>query len=34
MSRIETRFQQLREQRRKALIPYVTAGDPHPDVPW
>ena len=32
MSRIGTRFQQLREQRRKALIPYVTAGDPRPDV--
>jgi len=32
MSRIEARFRQLREQRRKALIPYVTAGDPRPDV--
>ena len=32
MSRIETRFRQLREQRRKALIPYVTGGDPRPDV--
>jgi len=32
MSRIGTRFQQLRGQRRKALIPYVTAGDPRPDV--
>jgi tryptophan synthase alpha chain len=32
MSRIETRFQQLREQHRKALIPYVTAGDPRPEV--
>jgi tryptophan synthase alpha chain len=32
MSRIGNRFRQLREQRRKALIPYVTAGDPRPDV--
>ena len=32
MSRIGTRFQQLREQQRKGLIPYVTAGDPRPDV--
>jgi tryptophan synthase alpha chain len=32
MSRIAQRFQQLREQRRKALIPYVTAGDPRPEV--
>ena len=32
MSRIGKRFQQLREQRRKALIPYVTAGDPRPNV--
>jgi tryptophan synthase alpha chain len=32
MSRIETRFRQLRAQQRKALIPYVTAGDPRPEV--
>jgi tryptophan synthase alpha chain len=32
MSRIGTRFQQLRTQGRKALIPYVTAGDPRPEV--
>jgi len=32
MSRIEVRFRELGEQRRKALIPYVTAGDPQPDV--
>jgi len=32
MSRIGTRFQQLRDQHRKALIPYVTAGDPRPEV--
>lgn len=30
MSRIEAKFQFLREGRRKALIPYVTAGDPKP----
>lgn len=28
MSRIENTFAQLRQQQRKALIPYVTAGDP------
>jgi tryptophan synthase alpha chain len=32
MSRIETRFAALRKAGRKALIPYVTAGDPQPDV--
>jgi tryptophan synthase alpha chain len=32
MSRIAQRFATLKEQRRKALIPYVTAGDPQPDV--
>lgn len=32
MSRLEQRFAQLRAQGRKALIPYVTAGDPHPDI--
>jgi tryptophan synthase alpha chain len=32
MSRIQARFRQLSVQRRKALIPYVTAGDPQPDV--
>lgn len=32
MSRIAARFQQLQEQGRKALIPYVTAGDPNPEV--
>ena len=31
MARIETRFGELRAQGRKALIPYITAGDPHPD---
>lgn len=31
MSRIPDRFQQLKQQGRKALIPYLTAGDPNPD---
>lgn len=31
MSRIQTVFEQLRAAGRKALIPYITAGDPHPD---
>ncbi len=32
MSRIAERFRSLSEQGRTALIPYVVAGDPHPDV--
>ncbi|HWU33761.1 MAG TPA: tryptophan synthase subunit alpha [Methylovorus sp.] len=32
MSRIKTTFDQLKQQGKKALIPYITAGDPHPDV--
>ena len=32
MSRIEARFTELKSQHRKALIPFVTAGDPQPDV--
>lgn len=32
MSRLARRFEELRARRRKALIPYVTAGDPHPDA--
>lgn len=32
MSRIQAVFQALKSQGRKALIPYVTAGDPFPDV--
>lgn len=32
MSRIQTVFAQLKAQGRKALIPYVTAGDPYPDA--
>lgn len=31
MSRIQERFAQLQQQGRKALIPYLTAGDPNPD---
>ncbi len=31
MSRIQATFARLAEQGRKALIPYVTAGDPYPD---
>jgi len=31
MSRIRDRFAQLKQQGRKALIPYLTAGDPEPD---
>ena len=30
MSRIQSRFAALRKQHRKALIPYITAGDPVP----
>ncbi len=29
MNRIDAKFASLRERRRKALIPYVTVGDPH-----
>jgi tryptophan synthase alpha chain len=32
MSRIQTRFTSLAAQGRKALIPFITAGDPHPDL--
>lgn len=32
MSRIAGRFQQLSEQGRKALVPYIVAGDPGPEV--
>jgi len=32
MSRIAARFESLRERKRKALIPYITAGDPQPSV--
>jgi len=32
MSRIEATFEQLAKNRRKALIPFVTAGDPEPGM--
>ena len=32
MNRIARRFQALRRAGRKALIPYITAGDPRPDL--
>ena len=32
MSRIQGRFQALARDGRKALIPYITAGDPHPSL--
>jgi len=32
MNRIEAKFNQLKSNGRKALIPYVTAGDPNPQV--
>ena len=32
MSRIKTTFANLKAQGRKALIPFITAGDPHPSM--
>ncbi len=32
MSRIENCFETLRSEKRKALIPFITAGDPSPEV--
>ena len=32
MSRIQTVFEQLEQQQRKALIPFITAGDPNPQL--
>ena len=32
MSRIAERFADLKAQQRTALIPYITAGDPHPSL--
>jgi tryptophan synthase alpha chain len=32
MSRIRSRFESLAREKRKALIPYITAGDPHPSL--
>jgi tryptophan synthase alpha chain len=32
MSRIAACFERLKNEKRKALIPYITAGDPHPSL--
>ena len=32
MSRIQATFERLASEGRKALIPFVTAGDPYPDT--
>jgi tryptophan synthase alpha chain len=32
MSRIQAKFEALRRSGRKALVPYITAGDPHPEA--
>lgn len=32
MSRIQSTFEKLKQQGKKALIPYITAGDPNPDM--
>jgi len=32
MSRIAACFERLKSEKRKALIPYITAGDPHPSL--
>src|SRR5438874_6853033 len=32
MTRIETKFAQLKAESRKAFIPYITAGDPNLDT--
>lgn len=32
MSRIANKFAELKKQNRKALIPYITAGDPTPEI--
>ena len=32
MSKIQATFERLKAQGRKALIPFITAGDPHPDL--
>lgn len=40
MNRIDQRFSELKQQGRKALIPYITVGDPAPQytvglcMPW
>jgi len=33
MSRIQTTFDKLKQQQRKALIPFITAGDPRNSSP-
>ncbi|HXU94713.1 MAG TPA: tryptophan synthase subunit alpha, partial [Gallionella sp.] len=32
MNRIQTTFDKLQQQQRKALIPFITAGDPSPQL--
>ena len=32
MSRLATKFADLKTRQRKALIPFITAGDPHPNI--
>ena len=32
MTRIDTRFAELRANARTGLIPFITAGDPFPDA--
>jgi tryptophan synthase alpha chain len=32
MSKIQTTFLRLKNENKKALIPFITAGDPHPDI--
>ena len=32
MSKIKTTFLRLKNENKKALIPFITAGDPHPDM--
>lgn len=34
MSRLQTRFAELKEQNRAALVTFVTAGDPNYDASW
>lgn len=34
MSRLQTRFAELKQQNRAALVTFVTAGDPGYDASW
>ena len=34
MSRLAECFAQLKAQKKSALIPFITAGDPHPQTRW